>query len=162
DDRWDGGCEQADVVVLDTWDEMWRPTTAPLSDAQRAADARWLRERARACGTALVLTARLPRRTSPASPVASAHPAYRAIADGASQRRPASRRRAVAPRARQGLRHGAGAHSAPAAVDQPGIARRVGAPRVRRARRRRRRAPRAGRRRRRRRPAPAHGPGARG
>jgi hypothetical protein len=81
DDHWDGGCEQADVVVLDTWDEMWRPTTAPLSDAQRVADARWLRERARACGTALVLTARLPRWISPASPVASAHPAYDALVD---------------------------------------------------------------------------------
>jgi len=82
-DRWDGGCERADVVVLDTWDEMWRPTTEPITDAQRVADARWLRERARAHGTALVLTARLPRWTSPASPGASAHPACDALVDTA-------------------------------------------------------------------------------
>lgn len=81
DDRWDGGCERADVVVLDTWDEMWRPTTVPIGDAQRAADARWLRERARAHGTALVLTARLPRWTRAASPGASAHPAFDALVD---------------------------------------------------------------------------------
>ena len=60
-DGWDSACEQADVVVLDTWDEMWRPHDWTKSREERLADARWLRELARSAGTALVLTARLPR-----------------------------------------------------------------------------------------------------
>lgn len=59
DERWDGACETADLVVLDTWDEMWRPTHWGRSIEERIADARWLRELARRHGTALLLTARL-------------------------------------------------------------------------------------------------------
>lgn len=59
-DAWDGACEQADIVVMDTWDEMWRPPDWSRTGEQRLADARWLRECARAHSTAAVLTARLP------------------------------------------------------------------------------------------------------
>jgi predicted ATP-dependent serine protease len=81
DDRWDSDCERAAVVVVDTWDEMWRPGAWPRSADHRIQDARWLRERARAHGTALVLTARLPRWTSPASAEAARHPAHDALVD---------------------------------------------------------------------------------
>lgn len=59
DERWDGACEKADLVILDTWDEMWRPPHWGRSVEERIADARWLRELARRSGTALLLTARL-------------------------------------------------------------------------------------------------------
>lgn len=62
DDVWDGACESADLVVLDTWDEMWRSDRWGMPREERIADARWLRERARAHGTAVVLTARQPHR----------------------------------------------------------------------------------------------------
>ena len=64
DDSWDGDCERADVVVLDTWDEMWRPEHWGHTREQRLAGVRWLREVARSSGTALVLTARLPHGSS--------------------------------------------------------------------------------------------------
>ena len=66
-DVWDGACEQADVVVLDTWDEMWRPHDWARSREERIANARWLREVARSADTAVVLTARLPR-SQPSEP----------------------------------------------------------------------------------------------
>jgi len=53
------------VVVLDTWDEMWRPDRWRMSREERIADVRWLREVARGCGTAVVLTARRPRVAEP-------------------------------------------------------------------------------------------------
>ena len=80
DDSWDGDCEHADVVVLDTWDEMWRPDRWRLSREARIADIRWLREVARGCGTAVVLTARLPHRSPGAEP-ASTHWAAEAFDD---------------------------------------------------------------------------------
>ena len=49
-----------DVVVLDTYDEMWRPPHWERSPEQRIADARWLRELGRRTGTAVVLTQRRP------------------------------------------------------------------------------------------------------
>ncbi len=64
DDSWDGDCERADVVVLDTWDEMWRPEHWSHTREQRLAGARWLREVARSARTALVLTCRLPHGSS--------------------------------------------------------------------------------------------------
>jgi hypothetical protein len=60
-DDWDGACRSADVVILDTWDELWRPHDWARSREERIADARWLREVARSAHTAVVLTARLPR-----------------------------------------------------------------------------------------------------
>ena len=60
-DAWDDACRATDVVVLDTWDEMWRPGDWARSREERIADARWLRELARSAHTAVVLTARLPR-----------------------------------------------------------------------------------------------------
>ena len=59
-DSWDGDCERADLVVLDTWDEMWRPEHWGHTREQRLAGVRWLREVTRSSGTALVLTGRLP------------------------------------------------------------------------------------------------------
>lgn len=64
DDSWDGDCERADVVVLDTWDEMWRPEHWDNTREQRLASLRWLREVARRNRTALVLTGRLPHGSS--------------------------------------------------------------------------------------------------
>jgi hypothetical protein len=61
DDFWDSDCERADVVVMDTWDEMWRADRWGMSREQRIADIRWLREVARNAGTALVLTSRRAR-----------------------------------------------------------------------------------------------------
>ena len=58
DEEWSLG--HADVVLLDTWDEMWRPPHWERSPEQRIADARWLRELARRAGTAVVLTQRRP------------------------------------------------------------------------------------------------------
>lgn len=60
DASWDGDCERADAVVLDTWDEMWQPEHWSHTREQRVAGVRWLREMARNKGTALVLTSRLP------------------------------------------------------------------------------------------------------
>ncbi|HEY5437169.1 MAG TPA: hypothetical protein VIK13_18215, partial [Candidatus Limnocylindrales bacterium] len=54
DGFWDSDCERADVVVMDTWDEMWRADRWGMSREQRIADIRWLREVARNAGTALV------------------------------------------------------------------------------------------------------------
>jgi hypothetical protein len=64
DNSWDGDCERANVVVLDTWDEMWRPEQWGHTREQRLASVRWLREVARSHGTALVLTGRLPHGSS--------------------------------------------------------------------------------------------------
>ena len=64
DISWDGDCERADLVVLDTWDEMWRPAHWGHTREQRVASVRWLREVARTNGTALVLTGRLPHGSS--------------------------------------------------------------------------------------------------
>lgn len=58
DEDWTLG--DTDVVVLDTYDEMWRPPHWERSPEQRIADARWLRELARRAGTAVVLTQRRP------------------------------------------------------------------------------------------------------
>jgi len=82
DDSWDGASESAAVVVLDTWDEMWRPARWQMSREERIADIRWLREVARGCGTAVVLTARLPNRAAGARP-APAHWAAEAFKDAA-------------------------------------------------------------------------------
>ena len=81
DDSWDGACEHADVVVLDTWDEMWRPDRWRMSREERIADIRWLREVARGCGTAVVLTARLPHRGPGAAGPAPTHWAAEAFDD---------------------------------------------------------------------------------
>jgi hypothetical protein len=64
EDSWDGDCERADVVVLDTWDEMWRPEHWGHTREQRLASLRWLREVVRTNGTALLLTGRLPHGSS--------------------------------------------------------------------------------------------------
>ena len=80
-DSWDGACEGADVVVLDTWDEMWRPARWRLSREERIADIRWLREVARGCGTAVVLTTRLAHRGPGGAGPAPTHWAAEAFDD---------------------------------------------------------------------------------
>jgi hypothetical protein len=57
---WDSACEAADVVVMDTLDEMLRPAAWPSSD-ELVLLLRGLRETARRHGTAVVLTARTGR-----------------------------------------------------------------------------------------------------
>ena len=84
DGFWDSDCERADVVVMDTWDEMWRADRWGMSREQRTADIRWLREVARNAGTALVLTSRRPRhagRGAGAGPIHWADEAFDDVAD---------------------------------------------------------------------------------
>jgi len=81
DDSWDGGCEHADVVVLDTWDEMWRPDRWRMSREERIADVRWFREVARSVHTAVVLTARRPRVAGPGPGTTPRHWAEEAFDD---------------------------------------------------------------------------------
>jgi len=81
DDSWDGACEHADVVVLDTWDEMWRPDRWRMSREERIADVRWLREVARSAHTAVVLTARRPRVAGPGPGTTPRHWAEEAFDD---------------------------------------------------------------------------------
>lgn len=81
DDAWDGACESADLVVLDTWDEMWRPDRWRMSREERIADVRWLREVARSAHTAVVLTARRPRVAGPGPGITPRHWAEEAFDD---------------------------------------------------------------------------------
>ena len=81
DDSWDSACEHADVVVLDTWDEMWRPDRWRMSREERIADVRWLREVARSVHTAVVLTARRPRVAGPGPGTTPRHWAEEAFDD---------------------------------------------------------------------------------
>ena len=81
DDSWDGACEHADVVVLDTWDEMWRPDRWRMSREECIADVRWLREVARSVHTAVVLTARRPRVAEPGEGTIPRHWAEEAFDD---------------------------------------------------------------------------------
>lgn len=64
EDFWDSACEQADLVILDTFDEMWRPQAWPEEPEARLRALRWLRELAQRHETALLLTARVPARES--------------------------------------------------------------------------------------------------
>lgn len=52
--------EQADVVVLDTWDETWHAAPWPATLSELVRSLRWLRYIARAHHTVLVMTARTP------------------------------------------------------------------------------------------------------
>jgi len=81
DDFWDSDCERADVVVMDTWDEMWRPYRWQMSREERVADVRWLREVARNAHTAVVITGRLPRFAEPGASDTPRHWAEEAFDD---------------------------------------------------------------------------------
>lgn len=60
----DGTLEQADLVVVDTWDETWHAATWPGTRAELSRRLRWLRHLARDNGTAIVLTSRMPQARS--------------------------------------------------------------------------------------------------
>lgn len=59
DDLGDGTLEQADLVVVDTWDETWHDATWPATRAELTRKLRWLRHLGRDNGTAIVLTSRM-------------------------------------------------------------------------------------------------------